>query len=179
MIARPYNIPWGSPAVAVVLALLAGWGVGAAVALGSPVWALAAAAGLVAAWAVARSVQAALLGLIVVGSLLPFAVIPLRVGVALTFVDALCFTIVLGWLLRHVLPSRRSRLPQATKCAFARRERHLGAQIRARYWIRRPRQFSKLGRHVHLFRFQVRSHHCTGTDHTPVSNLHAKRNQRA
>jgi hypothetical protein len=113
VIARPYGIAWGSPAVAVVLALLAGWGVGAAVALGSPVWALAVAAGLVAAWAVTRSVQAALLGLILVAELLPYAVIPLRVGVALTFVDALCVVIVLGWLLRHVLPSRRLELSLA------------------------------------------------------------------
>src|SRR5262245_24433710 len=113
MIARSYGISWGSPAVAVALALLAGWGVGAAVALGSPVTALAVAAGLVAAWAVARSVQAALLGLITVAELLPFAVIPLRVGVALTFVDALCAAIVLGWLLRQVLPSRRQELTPA------------------------------------------------------------------
>lgn len=113
MIARPHTIPWGSPVVVVALALLTGWGVGAAVALGSPVWALAAALGLVAAWAVMRSVQAALLGLIAVGSLLPYAVIPVRVGVALTFVDALCAVIVLGWLLRHVLPSRRLALTPA------------------------------------------------------------------
>src|SRR5205814_6974885 len=83
MIARPYRLSWGSPGVAVVLALLAGWGVGAVVALGSPVWALAVAVGLVAAWAVTRSVQAALLGLVLVAELLPYAVIPLRVGVAL------------------------------------------------------------------------------------------------
>src|SRR3954447_17881676 len=113
MIARPYRLSWGSPGVAVVLALLAGWGVGAVVALGSPVWALAVAVGLVAAWAVTRSVQAALLGLVLVAELLPYAVIPLRVGVALTFVDALCAAIVLGWLLRHVLPSRRLELTLA------------------------------------------------------------------
>jgi hypothetical protein len=83
------------------------------VALGSPVGSLATAAGLVAVWAVTRSVPAALLGLVAVASLLPFAVIPLRVGVALTFVDALCVAIVLGWLLRHVLPSRRLELTTA------------------------------------------------------------------
>jgi hypothetical protein len=110
---RLRGISWGSPAVAVVLALLAGWGVGATVALGSPVWALAAAGGLVAAWAVTRSVQAGLLGLILVAELLPFAVIPLRVGVALTIIDALCAVIVLSWLLRHVLPSRRLELSPA------------------------------------------------------------------
>ena len=113
MIARRFDLSWGSPPVVVALALLAGWGVGAAVALGSPVAALAVAVGLVAAWAVTRSVQAALLGLIAVASLLPFAVIPLRVGVALTFVDALMAAIVLGWLLRHVLPAGRLALTLA------------------------------------------------------------------
>ena len=107
MIARRFDLSWGSPPVVVALALLTGWGVGAAVALGSPVAALAVAVGLVAAWLVTRSVQAGLLGLIAVAALLPFAVIPLRVGVALTFVDALLATIVLGWLLRHVLPASR------------------------------------------------------------------------
>ena len=113
MIARRFDLSWGSPPVVVALALLAGWGVGAAVALGSPVGALAVALGLVAAWLVTRSVQAALLGLIAVASLLPFAVIPLRVGVALTFVDALMVAIVLGWLLRHVLPAGRLDLTLA------------------------------------------------------------------
>ena len=50
MIARRFDLSWGSPPVVVALALLAGWGVGAAVALGSPVAALAVAVGLVAAW---------------------------------------------------------------------------------------------------------------------------------
>jgi hypothetical protein len=107
------DLGWGSPAVVVLLALLVGWGVGAAVALGSPVAALAVALGLVALWAIARSVQAALLGLIAVASLLPYAVIPLRVGVALTFVDAVMAAIVLGWLLRDVLPAGRLELTGA------------------------------------------------------------------
>jgi O-antigen ligase len=113
VIARRFDISWGSPPVVVALALLAGWGVGAAVVLGSPVAALSVAGGLVALWAATRSVQAALLGLIAVASLLPFAVIPLRVGVALTFVDALLVAIVLGWLLRHVLPAGRLDLTLA------------------------------------------------------------------
>ena len=113
MIARRIDLSWGSPPVVVALALLAGWGVGAAVALGSPVAAVAVAVGLVATWAVTRSVQAGLLGLIIVASLLPFAVIPVRIGVALTFVDALFVAIVLGWLLRHVLPAERLELPLA------------------------------------------------------------------
>ena len=113
MIARRFDLSWGSPPVVVALALLAGWGVGAAVVLGSPVAALAVAVGLVAAWLVTRSVQAALLGLIAVASLLPFAVIPLRVGVALTFVDALLAAVVLGWLLRHALPAGRLDLTLA------------------------------------------------------------------
>jgi hypothetical protein len=105
--------------VIVVLALLVGWGVGAAVALGSPIWSLAAAGGLIAAWLVTRSVQAALLGLVAVAELLPFAVIPLRVGVALTVVDALFAAIVLGWLLRHVLPARRLELTLAGQLLVA------------------------------------------------------------
>jgi len=113
VIGRTHAVSWGSPGVAVVLALLAGWGVGAAVTLGSPVGALAVAAGLAAAWLVTRSVQAALLGLIAVSSLLPFAVIPVRIGVALTVVDSLCLAIVLGWLVRHVMPSRRLDLTPA------------------------------------------------------------------
>jgi hypothetical protein len=113
VIARVHDLSWGSRPVGVVLAVLAGWGVGAAVALWSPVGALAVALGLVAAWAVTRSVQAALLGLIVVASLLPFAVIPLRVGVALTFVDALLAATVLGWIVRHVLPAGRVELTPA------------------------------------------------------------------
>jgi hypothetical protein len=110
MILGTHRLNWGSPVVAVLLAVLAGWGVGAAVALGSPVAALAVAGGLIAAWLVTRSVQAALLGLVLVAELLPYAVIPVRIGVALTFVDALCAVIVASWLLRHVLPSRRLEL---------------------------------------------------------------------
>ena len=110
------SLRWGSPPVAVALALLAGWGVGAAVALGTPVAALAVGAGLVVLWAVTRSVPAALLGLVAVASLLPFAVIPLRVGVALTFVDALLGVIYLGWLLRHVLPAGRLNLIWPAGC---------------------------------------------------------------
>ncbi|MCC6176292.1 MAG: O-antigen ligase family protein [Chloroflexi bacterium] len=84
------------------LAILAGWLIGAVVALGSPVAAFVVVAGLLATWLATRSVQASLLGLVVVASLLPYAVIPLRVGVSLTFVDALLAACVLGWLLRHV-----------------------------------------------------------------------------
>ena len=113
------ELSWGSPAVVVALALLAGWGVGAVVALGSPVGALAVAGGLIAAWCVTRSVQAGLLGLVVVGTLLPYAVIPVRIGVALTFIDALLGVIVLGWLLRHVLPAGRLELTLAGKLLVA------------------------------------------------------------
>jgi O-antigen ligase len=113
------DLSWGSPAVVVALALLAGWGVGATVALGSPVAALAVAGGLIAVWCVTRSVQAGLLGLIAVGTLLPYAVIPVRIGVALTFIDALLGVIVLGWLLRHVLPAGRLDLTLPGKLLVA------------------------------------------------------------
>jgi len=107
------DLTWGSPLVAVALALLAGWGVGATVVLWSPVGALAVAGGLIVAWAVTRSVQAGLLGMVAVASLLPYAVIPVRVGVSLTFMDALLAVIVVGWLLRHVLPAGRLALTGA------------------------------------------------------------------
>lgn len=116
---RLADLSWGSPVVVVALALLAGAGVGVLVVVGSPVVALAAAAGLVAAWAVSRSVPATLLGTIAVATLLPFAVIPVRVGVALTFMDALLALAVLGWLLRHVLPTGRIELTPAGRPLLA------------------------------------------------------------
>jgi O-antigen ligase len=115
----PEALSWGSPLVAAGLAVLVGWGIGAAVAFGSPVVALATAAGLIVAWVVTRSVLASLLGLVVVASLLPFAVIPLRVGVALTFVDALSAAIVLGWLVRHLSHDRQIELTPAGRVLVA------------------------------------------------------------
>src|SRR4051794_22929507 len=107
VILREHGLSWGSPVVAGGLAMLVGGGVGALVVLGSPITALAVAAGLIAAWCVTRSVQASLLALVSVASVLPFAVIPVRVAVSLTFVDALMLAIVLGWLLRYALPEGR------------------------------------------------------------------------
>jgi O-antigen ligase len=109
----PEGLSWGSPVLVAGLAILVGWAIGATVAYGSPMAALATAGGLIVAWAVTRSVTASLVGLIVVASLLPFAVIPVRVGVALTFVDALSGAIVIGWLLRHVSRDRRIDLTPA------------------------------------------------------------------
>jgi polysaccharide biosynthesis protein PslJ len=113
------DLSWGSTPVVVAVALLAGWGVGAAVALGSPVAALGAVAGLTALWWVLRSVRNGLLGLIAVATLLPFAVLPVRVGVSLTFIDALLGAIVVGWLLRHVQPAGRLELTLAGKLLAA------------------------------------------------------------
>lgn len=113
------GLSWGAPPVVAALALLAGAGVGLLVVAGSPVAVLATAAGLVAAWLVTRSVQASLLGIVAVASLLPFAVIPVRVGVALTFMDALLAVTVLGWLVRHVLPEGRVELTPAGRVLAA------------------------------------------------------------
>ena len=109
----PTEFSWGSPYVAAALAIGFGWAIGAVVAFGSPLAALATAGGLLVAWVVTRSVRASLLGLIAVASLLPFAVIPVRVGVSLTAVDALSAAIVLGWLVRHVGQDRRVELTPA------------------------------------------------------------------
>ncbi|MCC7370757.1 MAG: O-antigen ligase family protein [Chloroflexi bacterium] len=113
------HLSWGSPLVVVLLALLVGGGLGVAVAAGSPVGVAAVALGLIAAWCVTRGVQAGLLGLVAVATLLPYAVIPVRVGVALTFVDALLAAIFLNWLLRHVLTARRLQLTLAGRLLVA------------------------------------------------------------
>jgi len=115
----PEALSWGSPIVAGLVAVLAGWAVGAVVALGSPLAAVATAGGLVLAWVVTRSVTASLLGLIAVASLLPFAVIPVRVGVALTCVDALLAAIFIGWVLRHLSQDRRIELTPAGRPLLA------------------------------------------------------------
>jgi O-antigen ligase len=81
--------------------------------------ALATAAGLVVAWAATRSVKASLLAMIVVASLLPYAEIPVRVGVALTFIDALVIATFVGWLLRHVSQDRRIELTPAGRPLLA------------------------------------------------------------
>ena len=90
----PYPLAVGS------LAVLLGGGIGVAVVLGSPTVAIAVVGGLVMAAAVAASLQAGLIILVAVVSLLPFAVIPVRVGVQLTVVDALLGALLVGWLTR-------------------------------------------------------------------------------
>ena len=115
MIARPSApglawLSWGSPLVGAALAILLGGAVGAAVVLGSPIAALATAAGLVGAVVVAWSVRAGMLALVAVASLLPYGVIPFRVGVQLTFVDALLILIFGGWIVHYVLREGRIEL---------------------------------------------------------------------
>lgn len=128
MIARPRHLDrlpdwdwlsWGSPIVAAILALLAGGAVGIGVVLGSPAVALASAVGLVVAVVVARSVRAGLLVLVGVASLLPYAVIPIRVGVQLTLVDALLILIFGGWLVHQVLREGRLELTPAGRLLVA------------------------------------------------------------
>ena len=95
---------WGSPVVVAPLAILLGLGVGVGVALASPVVppivAPALVVGLAGAVGVAASLHVGLLALVAVASLLPFAVIPVRIGIQLTVVDALTGAIVLGWFAR-------------------------------------------------------------------------------
>lgn len=94
------SLAWGSPLIAGPLAVLLGAGLGVAVALSSPLAAMAAAAGAIAAMAVAARLRIGLLALILVVSLLPFAVIPVRIGFQLTMVDALLGAVLIGWLVR-------------------------------------------------------------------------------
>ena len=124
MIARPRSLhgdrpSWGSPFVAGPLAILVGGAVGVGVVRGSPVAALAAAAGLVVAVVVARSVRAGLLALVAVVSLLPFAVIPAGVGIQPTLVDALLILIFGGWIVHYVLPEGRAVLTPAGRLLVA------------------------------------------------------------
>ena len=105
-----HSLSWGSPVVAAPLAILVGGAAGIGVVLGSPVAALATAAGLVVVVVVARSVRAGLLTLVAVASLLPYGVIPVRVGVQLTFVDGLLISIFGGWVVHHVLREGRTEL---------------------------------------------------------------------
>lgn len=109
----PQPLAPGSPLVGGALAILLGVGVGVVVVIGSPVGALALVLGLAAAVAVAASLHVGLLALVGIASLLPFAVIPVRVGVQLTAVDALLGAILLGWLVRLVGRDRRLELPPA------------------------------------------------------------------
>src|SRR3954468_19125910 len=75
---------------------------GAALVVASPLVLFAIMAGGVAAVIMLRSPQSALLAAVGVISLLPFAVVPLRLGVQLTFLDATLtialLVAVLGWL---------------------------------------------------------------------------------
>src|SRR5438067_3380671 len=82
--------------VAVGLGVLAGIALVAA----SPLVLFAALGGAAVALAMLRSPQVALLGCVAIVSLLPFGVIPLRLGVQLTFLDATLTIALLVTLLR-------------------------------------------------------------------------------
>jgi polysaccharide biosynthesis protein PslJ len=102
MLARPAalrDIPlWPPPAPAVAVAL--GVAGGALLVAASPIVVFAALGGLAVAVAMLRSPQAALLVFVAIVSLLPFGVIPLRLGVQLTIVDATLTVALLVTLLR-------------------------------------------------------------------------------
>ena len=94
----------------VALALGAGLVTGVATAALSPLYAVAAALGLLAAAALLASTQAGLLAFVVVVALLPFAVVPLQLGlVKLTLLDFVLVALLLVWLGR-LLTSPGERL---------------------------------------------------------------------
>jgi O-antigen ligase len=78
-----------------LIAVAAGVAGGAALVYSSPLVVFGALGGIGVALAFLRSPQAALLGFVAVVSLLPFGVIPLRLGVQLTLIDAVLSTVLL------------------------------------------------------------------------------------
>jgi O-antigen ligase len=82
----------------VAVALVAGAVLGIGVALASPVFAVLGLAGLAIAIAVFVRPELGVLGFVAVAHLLPFGVIPVRLGLSLTFVDAVLTAVLLAWL---------------------------------------------------------------------------------
>jgi polysaccharide biosynthesis protein PslJ len=108
MLARalPGHRPRLWPPPLAVVAIVAGVLAGVALVAASPLILFAIVAGGVTAAVMLRSPQAALLAAVAVVSVLPFAVIPLRLGVQLTFLDA-TLTMALLVTLLSVLRERR------------------------------------------------------------------------
>lgn len=89
----------GMGATGVVIgAVLAGAILGIGVALASPLYAILGLLGLACAAAIIIIPELGVLGFIAVANLLPFAVIPVRFGLSLTFVDAVLTTLLVAWL---------------------------------------------------------------------------------
>jgi len=108
MLAR--GLPWARPRLwpppLALVAVLLGMAGGVALVAASPLVLFAILVGGAAAVLMLRSPQAALLGAVAVVSLLPFGVIPLRLGVQLTFLDA-TLTVALLVTLLGLLRERR------------------------------------------------------------------------
>src|SRR5579883_439380 len=109
MLARSVVARWPrlAPPPLALLAVATGALGGVALLAASPLVLFAALCGAVAATAMLRSPQVALLGCVAVISLLPFGVIPLRLGVQLTFLDA-TLTVALLVTLLTLLRERRA-----------------------------------------------------------------------
>lgn len=107
--------PWTAPRTQVVAGVTAGVALGIAVALLSPPLAVLAVAGLAAAFAILRWPELGLLGFIAVANLLPFAVVPVRFGLSLTFVDVLVTGTLVAWLYWVIF---RSRAPAGSRLAL-------------------------------------------------------------
>ncbi len=88
-----------SPPVALALALGAGLAIGAAVTFGWALAVLGALLGGALALLLLSSTRSGLLAVIAIATLLPFGVIPVRLGVQLTLLDAALATLLLVWLL--------------------------------------------------------------------------------
>jgi O-antigen ligase len=102
------NVAWSSPLAAVGTAMLLGLAVGAGAVLGSPPLALAALLGGAGCLALLRDPAFGLHGLAALAFLLPFAVIPVRVGGTLTALEAVLGLTIGATLLRAL--ARRERL---------------------------------------------------------------------
>ncbi|HEY8475653.1 MAG TPA: O-antigen ligase family protein [Chloroflexota bacterium] len=93
------TLHWSNPVVGIALALVGGVAVGAVVTFASPLVGLGALLGIAAALSMLTSAYVAVLVFVGVATLLPFAVIPVRLGVQLTVVDATLATGLLVMLL--------------------------------------------------------------------------------
>jgi hypothetical protein len=101
---------WASPVPAVVSAICLGLLLGALAALGSPMLAAAALLGVAGGLALLREPGLGLYALVGLIYLLPFAVIPARIGVQLTVLEAI-LGLTLGVVLLRALQQRRFERP--------------------------------------------------------------------
>lgn len=84
----------------ILLLLVAGLLLGGAVALVSPVYVLAGLAGLAGLFVLLSSVQAGLVAIILIATLLPFAALPINIGFYPTFLDIAIGILLILWFLR-------------------------------------------------------------------------------